>query len=348
MAYRSQRRRVPLRIWFLLLIIVIAGAGGAVVAHKKYYEYIQPVSNNQSTRIFTVKQGSSVKEIADNLAKAHLIRSSWAFQLYVQRKDQARQLQAGTYALSPSSTTATIANTLFRGRVTTKLVTILPGRRIDQIRTDFINNDGFSPAAVDRALNPANYAGLPTLAYKPASVKTLEGLLWPDSYQKQSDTDPSIIIRESLLEMGNHLTPDVQAHFAAQGLTTYQGITLASVIIQEVDKPSDQSQAAQVFLTRLKTGMPLGSDVTANYGSIAAGKAPNLNYDSPWNTRLHPGLPPTPISTISADALNAATHPAATNWLYFVTGDNGNTYFSANLQDHQAQTQQYCHKLCGN
>jgi UPF0755 protein len=91
----------------------------------------------------------------------------------------------------------------------------------------------------------------------------------------------------------------------------------------------------------------LGSDVTARYGAISAGKAPSLSYDSPYNTLLHPGLPPTPISTISISALAAAAHPAPTNWLYFVTGDDGTTYFSTNLKDHQALTQKYCHKLCG-
>jgi UPF0755 protein len=201
---------------------------------------------------------------------------------------------------------------------------------------------------VDRALNPDLYKDLPALAFKPTDVNTLEGLLWPDSYQKQPNTDPSVIVREALVAMGNHLTPDVQAGFAAEGLTPYQGVTLASIIIQEVNKPSDQTQAAQVFLSRLKTGIMLGSDVTARYGAIAAGKTPSLTYDSPYNTHLHAGLPPTPISTISANSLNAALHPAPTNWLFFVTGDDGNTYFSATEQEHEALTQKYCHKLCSN
>jgi cell division protein YceG involved in septum cleavage len=93
--------------------------------------------------------------------------------------------------------------------------------------------------------------------------------------------------------------------------------------------------------------MMLGSDVTADYGSIVANHTPSLSYDSPYNTLLHTGLPPTPISTVNASALNAATHPAATNWLYFVTGDNGTTYFSNTLPQQQANTAAYCHKLCG-
>ncbi len=346
--YRAngRKRRLPRRIWWLLVILVIILLGGIIISRHVYDVDLRPVSSSQQSQIFTVSEGQSVKQIGANLKKYHLIRSPWAFQLYVHSKELSDKLQAGTYALSPSQNIASIVTTLTKGKITTRLVTILPGRRIDQVRADLIN-DGFTPAAVDQALNPAQYSDLPALAFKPADVMTLEGLLWPDSFQKDSATAPSFIIRESLVEMGNHLTPDVQAAFAAEGLTTYQGLTLASIVDQEVDKASDQAQAAQVFVSRLKAGMVLGSDVTANYGSIVAGQAPNLSYDSPYNTLKHAGLPPSPISTISASSLAAATHPAATNWLYFVTGDDGTTYFSTNLQDHQVLTQKYCHKLCG-
>lgn len=315
------------------------------MSHHIYDLNLRPLSNTPATKVFTVAEGDSVKQISDKLEQQHLIRSAWAFQLYVHGKEVGDKLQAGTYALSPSEDVPTIVKDLTRGNVSTQLVTVLPGRRIDQVRADLIN-DGFTPSAVDQALDPVQYASLPVLAFKPATVNTLEGLLWPDSFQRDSTTAPTQIIRESLTEMGQHLTPDVQSAFAAEGLSTYQGLILTSMVEQEVNKPSDQTQVAQVFLSRLKGGGTLGSDVTANYGAIRAGRAPSLSYDSPYNTLLHPGLPPTPISSISQSSLYAATHPASTGWLYFVTGDNGTTYFSTNLQDHQAQTQQYCHKLC--
>src|SRR5207253_2231648 len=98
-------------------------------------------------------------------------------------------------ALSPSQSTAEIATTMTKGKVSTKLVTILPGRRIDQVRADFINA-GYAPEDVDRALNPTLYADLPVIAYKPGGVTTLEGLLWPDSWYKQAGAPPSDIIRK--------------------------------------------------------------------------------------------------------------------------------------------------------
>lgn len=347
--YRASKRRnrPPRRIWWLLAALATAVIVGVFVSRHIYNLDLQAVSNSPKTQIFTVEQGSSVKQIANTLQEDNLIRSSWAFQLYVHGQELNDQLQAGTYALSPNQGTASIVTTLTKGKVATRLVIILPGRRIDQVRSALIN-DGFTPAAVDQALDPGQYSGLPALAFKPPDVTTLEGLLWPDSFQKDSTTSPSFIIHESLVEMGQHLTPDVQAAFAAEGLTTYQGLTLASIVEQEVNNPNDQTQVAQVFLSRLKANATLGSDVTADYGAIAAGLAPSLSYDSPYNTLQHTGLPPSPISTVSASALNATTHPAATNWLYFVTGDDGTTYFSTNLQDHQALTAKYCHKLCGN
>ena len=344
-AYGRKKQRLPRRVWLLLIGLVILVIGGVFVTRHIYYLDLRPVSTDQKTRIYNVEDGSSVKQIASGLQNNHLIRSAWAFELYVHSKELTDQLQAGTYALSPSQDTPSIVTTMTKGRVATRLVVIYPGRRIDQVRADLIN-DGFTPTAVDQALNPAQYSDLPALAFKPANVNTLEGLLWPDSFQKNSDTAPSFIIRESLVEMGQHLTSDVQASFASENLTTYQGLILASMVEQEVNKSTDRSQVAQVFLSRLKSGSALGSDVTANYGAVEAGHAPSLSYDSPYNTLLHTGLPPSPISTISASSLAAVTHPASTSWLYFVTGDNGITYFSTNLQDHQALTAKYCHKLC--
>lgn len=342
---KNKKRRIPLRLWLVALLMAVLLVGGTILSRHIYYQDLQPVNNDQKSQIIVIKSGSSLKQIAQALQQAHLIRSAWAFELYAHSHDSASLLQAGTYALSPSQSTISVINSLISGKVATNLVTILPGRRIDQIKDDLIN-DGFSPDAVTAALNPALYNDLPIMAFKPSNVNTLEGLLWPDSFQRQSNTDPSVIIRESLIEMGQHLTPTVQAEFAQEGLSTYQGIILSSIILQEVNKPSDQSQVAQVFLSRLKNNMPLGSDVTAYYGALNAGQKPNLNYDSPYNTLIHSGLPPTPISTISASALTAATHPANTNWLYFVTGDNGNTYFATTFAQQQALAQQYCHKLC--
>lgn len=347
-----RRSRGSWRRWAVLpVILLLLIAGGAILAKHTYNQYLQPVSSDSTSRQVTIQSGSTTKQIGAKLQSEHLIRSAWAFELYVHGKGLGSKLQAGTYALAPNQGTIGIVKTLTKGAVQTNLVTIFPGRRIDQVRADLINA-GFSPGSVDKALQPDQYSDLPVLAYKPAGVNTLEGLLYPDSFQKDAATNPSVIIRQSLQEMGGYLGPDLQTAFANEGLQPYQAIILASIIEKEVANPGDRTQAAQVFLKRLSLNMPLGSDVTAIYGAINAGQtqlsqAAMLAYDTPYNTLLHQGYPPTPIGSVSNSSLQAVAHPANTDWLYFVSGDNGNTYFSHTAAEHDQQAQTYCHKLCG-
>ena len=341
---RAKQKRWPRRLTVVLLVTIALIVGATLYARQMYYRNLEPVNNIQTTKLVVVKEGSSLDEIAKQLQDAKLIRSAWAFKLYVSSKQARSNLQAGTYALAPSLSTQEIVIKLTNGNIAVDTVTILPGQRIDQIRAALIN-DGFSPSDVDAALDPAAYATNPALVDKPEGAN-LEGYLFPDSFQKTSSTTASSVVERSLAGMQNALTPDLRASFAAQGLSTYQAIILASIVEKEVSKPSDQAQVAQVFLSRLKQDIALGSDVTAFYGSIMAGKEPSVSYDSPYNTRLHKGLPPTPISNVDISALNAVAHPSNTDWLYFVSGDDGTLYFSKTLEEHEALTQQYCHKLC--
>ena len=173
--------------------------------------------------------------------------------------------------------------------------------------------------------------------------------MYPDFFQRDNNTKPEQIVRQSLAEMQKKLTPDIRAAFAKQGLTTYQGLILASIIEKEVSNLSDRPIVAQVFLKRKNMDMMLGSDVTAIYGAIMAGQPGNnsaVDYDSPYNTRMHTGLPPTPIGTMDKTAIAAVANPAKTDWLYFVTGDDKVTYFSKTLEEHEALTKQHCIELC--
>lgn len=325
-----------------LVFLLISGIG----LRLAYVHNLGPVSSDTRTQIITIEKGSSVKMIAAQLSEAKLIRNAKVFEIYVHGRGDAAMLQAGVYALSPSQSLKQIVDTLSGGKVASKLVTILPGRRIDQIRADLIN-DGYSVEEVDAALQPAQYSNLPIMRLAPANVSSLEGLLYPDSFDRTPVTPASDIITQSLTAMYEHLTPSLQQALGNHGLTPYQGIIMASIVEQEVSQQTDRAQAAQVFLSRLKQNISLGSDVTAFYGSVAAGKTPSLHYDSPYNTLLHPGLPVGPISTVSDSSLQAVAYPANTDWLFFVAGDDGTTYFSRTLAEHQALTNAHCHKLCG-
>jgi len=332
------------RVLVSFSVVVIVLVGATVAVWRFYDANLQPVSSQGTAQIVTIESGASPTSIANLLHKKGLIRNAWTFERYVQSKGVSADLQAGTYTLSPAQSVSDIVAQLTHGKVSTQLVTILPGQRLEQIKQSLIN-DGFSEADVNAALDPSAYADSPALVDKPKG-NSLEGYLYPDSFQRTDNTKASTIVQESIAEMQTHLTPDMRAAFAKEGLSTYQGIILASIITQEVSKPADRAQAAQVFLKRLSIGMPLGSDVTAMYGSRLAGQGTSLAYDTPYNTRIHTGLPPTPISNVDNSALQAVAHPASTDWLYFVAGDDGTTYFSTTFQQQQAYTQQYCHKLC--
>ncbi len=338
---QSWLHRVFLAVGMLFLVLVLATVG----VWRYYNQNLRPLDSKSTLATeITIPSGSTPTIIANQLHSGKIIRNAWTFERYVQSKGVSEDLQAGTYSLSPSQSVQDIVVQLTHGKVTTLLVTVLPGQRLAQIETALIN-DGFAKADVEAALQPTAYENNAALVDKPVGA-SLEGYLYPDSFQRTSSTTASQIVQESIAEMQKHLTPSIRAAFAAKGLSTYQGIILASIIEQEVSNQSDRAQAAQVFLKRQSTGMMLGSDVTAMYGSRLAGQGTSLSYDSPYNTLIHTGLPPTPISNVSDSSLQAVANPATTDWLYFVAGDDGTTHFSKTFEEHQAATAQYCHKLC--
>lgn len=339
-------RRWPRRIVTILTVLIVGFLLGMVGVRHYYNTNLKPVSEKGDTQVITVEKGATVEEVATLLKEKKLIRSNLVFQLYIRSKETANPLIAGTYNLQPSLSTPEIVSILSRGKVATNLFTILPGQRIDQIRDSLINA-GFGKEAVEKALDPATYADNPALVDKPAEA-SLEGYLYPESFQRTATTKPEEIVSASLELMNKHLTPDIRSAYAAKGLSVYQGITLASIVEQEAFKQNDRDQIAQVFLYRLKAGMPLQSDPTAKYGSIQAGQGASLTYETPYNTYRNPGLPPTPISNVSEGSLKAVANPSATDWVYFVAGDDGTVHFSRTLEEHEALTKQYCTKLCGN
>lgn len=332
----------PLIIIGIVLIILFSGLGYVAVRYRN--NNLKPVSTNQTTVTITIPTGSSLADVSVILKKNNLIRNEWVFKQYVRSKGLQDQILAGTYALKPSQSVSDIVEILTEGRVDNELVTIKPGQRLDQIKQTFINA-GFGVKETEAAFEPTQYEGHPALVDKPPGA-SLEGYLYPESFQKDGITKPTQIITSSLDEMQKRLTPELRAQFVKKGLNVYQGITLASIIEQEVSVVSDKALVSQVFYKRLSMDMGLESDPTAFYGAIIAGQEPSLRYDSAYNTYLVKGLPPGPISNVTQESLKAAANPANTDWLFFVAGEDGKTYFSKTLAEHEANIDRYCKKLC--
>jgi|AntRauTorckE6833_2_1112554.scaffolds.fasta_scaffold00271_11 UPF0755 protein len=332
-----------------LLILSLIGFG----AHQYYQSNLQPVSQTESSQLIIVEPGATTQQVAELLQDESLIRSSWAFAWYMRSNDLRDKIQAGTYALSPSMMVAEIADIITRGGVgDVTTFTVFPERRIDQIRDNLINDAGFSPEEADEALDPAQYEGHPALLDKPIEA-SLEGYLYPETFQINSTTTAVEIIEQSLDQMASYLSPATKAGFEKQGLSVHEGIILASIVEREVDtiNPDDRSQVAQVFLSRLATDTALESNATASYGAVLDGAELSESYTSPYNTYQNPGLPPGPVSNVSISSLKAVANPANTDFLYFVSGDRDDegvsvTYFSRTLEEHEEKVRQYCTEAC--
>ncbi len=332
------------RGWVIIAVLVVLLTAGALVTRSWYERNLGPVSSSDAVTYFTIQPGESLHNISTGLSNDHLIKNIQSFEFYVRGRKLYAKMQAGTYALTPSMSTPQIVSKIVNGEVSTNLMTILPGKTIADIKQAF-KTAGYAAAEIAAAFDPATYPDESVLANLPPGA-SLEGFLYPDSFQKTSTTPAQTIIRESLEEMQGHLTADITAGFKAQGLSIYQGVTLASIVYQESGDPASDPTVAQVFLSRLKQGMPLQSNVTADYASDLAGVARTVSIQSPYNTYLHAGLPPGPIGNMAGDALKAVAHPSSTDYLYFIAGDDGTIHFSHTETEHQQAISQYCHKLC--
>lgn len=332
--YRSKRMRTRRMVLIVFLVVLSLLVISAIVVRKSYNDNLKPLSSSKETTVVTVEPGSAPSEIAATLKSKGVIKSDWAFEWYVRNHNLREQLKAGTYLLAPSASVPEIVQIISEGKVATDLVTILPGKNLDEIKASLIES-GFSESEVNKALEPGQYADHPALTDKPKNA-SLEGYLYPESFQKTSDTTATQIVRLSLDEMQKRLTPEIRRALTSHGMTLHQAITLASIIEQEVSNPADKPQVAQVFLKRLQDGGRLESDATNDY----AKKNPK------YNTYEITGLPPGPIGNVTGETLNALAYPADTDWLYFVSGDDGKTHFSKTLEEHEALTKKYCTQLC--
>ena len=229
--------------------------------------------------------------------------------------------------------------------------TVKPGETIFDVRDNLIAV-GYNETEVEKALDPSNY-NFPMLKNLPADA-TLEGYLFAETKQFFRDTPATEVVEFFLENMQNTVDENnLEQAFAAQGLDLHEGIILASMVQKEAN-PGDMPTVAQVFLSRLAEGIPLGSDVTVSYAvdTVDPGRdgfsnnQAALGIDSCYNTRLYGGLPCGPISNPSLDALLAVANPSDTSYLYFLTGDDGLMYYSYTEDEHTQNTTLHCQDLC--
>jgi UPF0755 protein len=331
-------------LWWLMIpaVIVVLAIVAAVSAIAWYNDALQPKSAISATKTISVESGATIDQVGKELEDKGIVKSAAALTLYMKINNKA-VIKTGTYLFAPNQSVAEIVSWLNDGRVGTHKVTILPGKTLKEIRQGLIDG-GFQAADVDLAFKK-KYSH-PLLADKPAEA-TLEGYIFPETYFVTADSTADQLLVRSFDEFQSRIeSQNLKAALAARGFTLYQGITLASIVGREVTNSTDQHQVAQVFETRLERGMMLGSDVTYHYAADMLGVPISADINSPYNTRIHTGLPPGPIANFNFGALEAVASPSAGDYLYFVAGDDGVTHYSKTFEEHQRNIQKYCQKLC--
>lgn len=328
-----------------LLVICILVGGLLLTANNWYKNNLKPLDPNSSLVLdFKVEPGTSAASIANNLQSEGIIRSATAFGWYVRLNDQRANLKSGSYKLSPSQSVETLVNELSKGRDETRSFTVLPGKRLDEIKQQFID-EGYSAEEVEAGFDPDLYSTHGIANYKPASA-SLEGYIFPETISINDEMSVKQILTTFLDEFYAQITPDLVASFKNQGLSVHQAVTMASIVEKEVSNQQDKPIVAQVFLKRLKQGIALGSDVTFFYAAAITGQRALPSLDHPYNTRIYTGLPPGPISNMSLTTLQAVANPASTDYLFFVAGDDGKTYFSYTQAEHENYARLYCIEGC--
>ncbi len=336
-------------IAIIIATIVLAVAGMGVWG----IEQLKPVDASDTIeQKVQVVEGTAFTYVSSRLKERGLIRNTFVFDIYARLSGQRSAIQAGTCKLSPADSSQEILKKLTAGCQDFISIMFFPGATLvdskykpaKQDVTSVLLKAGFSEAEISAALSK-RYTG-PLFADKPADTD-LEGYVFGETYYVDTNFTVEQILQKSFDEMYAQITANnLIPKFEKQGLTLYQAITLASIVQREVHSQEDMNQVAQVFIDRYKSDMSLGSDVTFIYGADKLGVAPTVDLDSPYNTRNRVGLPPGPISSPSIMALKAIANPAPGDYVYFVAGDDGKTYFARTEAQHQANIKKYCQKLC--
>lgn len=304
-----------------------------------YWAY-QPITGAGTAPIaFAIKPGSGVRSSAEQISAAGVPVNPTLLHLLARLSGKSMKLKAGNYELKPGTTPIALIDQLVRGEFAQEALVIIEGWTFRQMRQ-----------AIDA--HPAlrhDTAGLSDkelLAKLESDYKAAEGLFFPDTYLFAKGASDIQIYRQAhslmlrrLEEAWGRRPPGLPYK------TPYEALIMASIIEKETGQKSERNMIAAVFVNRLKRGMLLQTDPTVIYGMGDAFKGnirkKDLETDTPYNTYVRAGLPPTPIALPGAESINAALNPATADVLYFVSRGNGTSEFNNNLADHNRAVNKY-------
>jgi UPF0755 protein len=297
------------------------------------------------THTVTVEAGMSAAEIGDALETQGVIQSAAEFVDLVKSRGTANALLPGTYTFEGELALIDVVDMLETGEGSqTFKLTIKEGLSVSQVGS-FLTEDGHISGAdyVKMSTDPTAFE-LPEIGGSvPTDLTTLEGLLFPSTYWLTQGDSATDLIGAQLKAFTDKTSSLPWENADDLGVTPYEIVTIASMIDKEVSVPEERALVAAVIYNRLKKKMTLGIDATVRYaldkwtGDLTT---EDLAVDSPYNTRLVKGLPPTPIASPSLAALEAALEPADVDYLYYVLQDTeGHHFFTASKDEFDAASQ---------
>jgi UPF0755 protein len=339
----------------IVVVLAILGFGTSRALDWWNFNVNTPVSTSSHNITFHIDLGESPAQIGSDLYDLHLIRSTIAFDMYTRLTDAGPKFQAGSFVLNTNMSLSQIVSALQHGRPDEKTITFPEGfplryqaSLVDSQKIGSLTGADYLKAAQDPTL-PATYTFLPAAASNAAFP--YEGYLFPDTYL----VDPALGAKGLVVAQLDQFAAIFSADWRAQIAQAAPGrpkedlrtiVILASMVDREANNKnaSDRGNVCSVYYNRLRQNIPLGVDATLLY---ALGRltpeptAAELNLDSPYNTRKHPGLPPTPISNPGKAALEACINPPVTSFLFYFTDKQGTTHFETNQQDFQKDIAKY-------
>lgn len=291
------------------------------------------VASDPGTQTVVISRGSSVSQIARQLRSENLIRQAWAFQLAVRAQGLSDQLQAGSFQLSPASSTWELAQQLTEGRSEDVWITILEGWRREEVA-----------AAVADQL-----PGVTEEQFLAASVGQ-EGFLFPDTYLIPLQADAQQVADLLTTTFDQKVADRLPQGLAYQDYSPRELVTLASIVERESRGLDEMKTVAGILYNRLEIGMPLQVDATLQYSKdydqqLQTWWAPPLavdkELDSPYNTYLKPGIPPGPIANPSLDALEAVVDPTPSDFFFYIHDRTGQIHYGRDLAEHNRNIDRY-------
>ena len=324
----------------LVGFVVLVGSLLLAWAWMQYQGFREtPLAIGPEGLVYEVPRGASLAAVALDLEARGVIDNARYLAWYGRYTGQANRIRAGEYRLEPGLDPDGLLALLVSGRTVTYGLTLIEGWNIRQVRAAVAAHP-----VLEHTLEDVDDAALMALLGRPGQHP--EGRFFPDTYHFSRGTSDLDFLRRAMQAMDRELEAAWAARVADIPLETpYQALILASIIEKETGLAEERRDIAGVFARRLRLGMKLQTDPTVIYGMGERFdgniRRADLREDTPYNTYVHKGLPPTPIAMPGREALRAAVDPAPGEALYFVSRGDGSHVFSATLEEHNAAVRKY-------